>query len=135
MSNLTRRQFIERLAGTCAGLYGGHALAAVKTDNRVLFEALASFLRNSLIVPAMQCGAHFGTDAPAATEVEAFRDRLLHLQWRGAQVIHEFLQASLAEDFAGGQILTIDGWVMARSEALAAAVYQDLLGDECQATG
>lgn len=124
MNSLTRRRFVQHLALLCFA-QNYNAFADDAPDNQVLIDTLRGFLRQSLIGNVISCvGGVVESDA-----VEAFRKRLLQLQWRGVEVIQSYLQDAMADDIDNDRTVFVDGWVIVRTEALVAASYS-LLTEE-----
>ena len=101
------------LAGVAAGLAVG-ALATPGGGAAAARDALA------LLVPDPGAGAGIAAaylrrvpDAP--TRLGALRDRLAGLDHPGDA--RAWLAAARRDDFAAGEVLVLDGWVLARAEA------------------
>ncbi len=100
-----RRGLLVAGAASLAGLAAGTlapppgVLASLVRDPRAAAPIAAAYLRQ---VP------------DAAGRLGALRDRLAGLDPAGARA---WLAAARRDDFAAGEVLVLDGWVLARAEA------------------
>jgi hypothetical protein len=120
MITLTRRRFFQHLALLSVAL-NHNALAddGPAADNQLLVDTLRRFLHQGLIDIVVRCG----DDVVENYAAEAFRDRLLRLQWRGVEVVQSFLQKAMDDDIANDRTVLVDGWILMRTEALAVSSY------------
>jgi hypothetical protein len=133
MSNLKVSRRTLMLSACAVAVAGPQAIAAAGADQAVavLRSELSTFLDRSLIGPTLQCGARVGDGVPDYALVEAFMARTDRLAKNGAAALREYLTQEVAEDHARRRIMIIDGWVMTRTEALAASALVLLDTRDC----
>lgn len=132
---ITRRTFLTSLVGLAAGplaARSGEFLEADLGENAILIMALQDFVDAKLLLYAARCGTCQGSDTPAEPEVEQFMQRLIHEQWRGRPAVEQYLAESNEQDLAEDQLVTVQGWVLTRTESLASACFAILTGGDCR---
>jgi hypothetical protein len=108
------------------------ASAALLTPARqTTISALDAFLTDTLVARSTRCGARIGDGVPDHSDVVAFIDEALELAAAGRDRLDAHFHRSRDQDLAAGDVMVVDGWVLARTEALAGSAYILLLGDAC----
>ncbi len=136
MRESDRRKFLRHGVATFAAMQlpalAISPLSAAASGDPVLVHALRAFLDYGLVTHAMQCGARLGDGVPPVQDVEAFLAMARTLARQDPHRLIEHLKASTLNDLAGDDILVVDGWVFARTEAVAASAYILVTGEDCR---
>ena len=107
------------------------ALMAGPGDDAVA-GALRTFLKHAYVTVPMQCGARLGDGVPPHTEVEAFLSLARSLARESPERLLAHLLAATKADLEADAIMVVDGWVFARTEAVAASAYILVTGRNCR---
>jgi len=103
--------------------------------DRVAIAELARFLEQASVLPPIRCSTRFGDGVPPFAVVEAFISEVRGEARAGADALASFLADAHAEDHRRDRIHIVDGWVLSRTEALAAAAHAFLVGADCRLAG
>lgn len=107
---------------------------ASSTVNARARLALGAFLDQTLITKSMRCGTRRGDGVPDESDVRLFLEYVLELAMKGQAQISQALTQEVRRDHEASRTMVIDGWVYARTEALAAAALMLLLERDCRLT-
>lgn len=131
--NLSRRGLLQSLSVVALGAAGlAPAPAHAVTADGLLHQELSAMLGRSLITDSIQCGARIGDGVPDFPLVEAFMAKARAAASAGRGTLRVFLNDELQRDHDEGRIMVIDGWVLMRTEALAASSFVLLEGRDCR---
>ena len=135
-ANKQRRRFLGN-----AALFSASALLSMNSsfghatqlsDVNDLELILQEFLKEAFVPPSLQCGARLGDGVPPHDEVIAFMSDLQGRTEENSQQTMRHLLDLKHLDYANDQFMVIDGWVLARTEALAASSFVLLTKKNCQ---
>lgn len=128
--SLDRRKYFCLLAASMAGVYAAPVLQ-VSAGGANVATILKSFLDECFVPTSLQCGARTGDGVPKFAKVEAFSAWISSIKAPETQ-LGPALNAARTADLQAGRTLVIDGWVLARTEALAASVYVLMAHVDCR---
>lgn len=123
---MKRREFLGLTATGAAGLIlpaaaGGRGTEAT-TLSMLAATQLLAVVHDARIVA--EIGRRYRELVPAENDVAGLAGAILNDVEPGAdQALPERLDACIRRDFAGGRIVTLDGWVVAVTEARQCALY------------
>lgn len=135
MSNLN----LSRRALVAAGLASGAAIAlglpgaaSGTSHQQAHIATLEAYLDASVVTPSMRCSARVGDGVPAFEDVAAFMARIDAID--DTATLHDDLIARSQADHDAARIVIIDGWVLTRTEALAASAVILMRDADCALT-
>lgn len=105
---------------------------AASPHHKAVVNGLTSFLDKAFIPPHMRCSTRRGDGVLAFADVKIFMARFKFYDAKEMQVLEIDLRKESREDHANNRIIIIDGWVLSRTEALAASAQVLLLKKNCR---
>lgn len=138
-TNQERREFVHSVLSSFALSllpYSSSAFASISTDSRsAVIEILHTFLKKHLVFPSIQCGTRWGDGVPEYSEVELFLKNIIKLSEKNMLSLEQYLHKTRNSDLVSDNFMVIDGWVLTRTEVMAAASYVILARIDCKKTG
>ncbi len=136
MQNIDRRDFLYRtLASLALGLLPcSVTVSALASDSSrsSTIKVLKTFLEKHLVSSSMQCGSRLGDGVPEFSDVEKFMAKILKLANDSTHRLEQYLADTRNKDLVTDNTMTVDGWVLARTEVLSAASYVLMTNTDCQ---
>jgi len=137
--NQDRRQFLNGLLASLAVSLLPFSTSAFASkspdDNSNTIKILQTFLEKHLLTHSIQCGTRWGDGVPKYSDVESFLAKITKIASDNTQKLDEFLFNSRNTDLTNDNIMVVDGWVLAKTEVLAAASYVLLTQKDCSLPG
>jgi len=120
---MKRRDFLGITAVGVAGLAcPGEAAAGAVSRATLAHPHLLDLLRDEQLVAAL--GRRYRTAVPSESEAHVLEAAILaHAPADASAEPRRWLADRIQQDFARGETVTIDGWVLSRTEARQAALY------------